>query len=388
MTSIFSREYFPSIAASYFLVLSLGFPSDSWALNYVAQRLATLGGASSTGTAINSSGQVVGTSYLADNATQRAFITGPNGHNIRDLGTLGGDQSFAYGVNDFGQVAGSAMQGLFQVRAFLTGPNGDPMANLGVFGEGNASRATSVNVSGQAAGDSLTEIGINRRAFITAPAFGGLRDIGDLGPALGLAGSRVFATGINAGGQVVGYAAVTLPRIGPGITRLTQHAFITGPNGMGIRNLGPADGPVSYAYGINDSGQVVGSSNGVAFRTGPNGTNVEALGTLGGQGSEALSINRQGWVVGRSLTATGNWHAFAYGIGGSFIHDLNSIVTLGSGDYLTSATGINDSGAIVVNSALGTAFLLSPIPEPATSLYIIMGGGFLYFMKRKTRRFG
>jgi uncharacterized membrane protein len=36
----------------------------------------------------------------------RAFITGPNGVGMTDLGTLGGGSSYALGVNDAGQVVG------------------------------------------------------------------------------------------------------------------------------------------------------------------------------------------------------------------------------------------------------------------------------------------
>jgi probable HAF family extracellular repeat protein len=54
-----------------------------------------------------------------------------------------------------------------------------------------------------------------------------------------------------------------------------HHAFITGPNGVGMTDLGPLGFNFSTAYGINNVGQVVGYSatpNGYhAFITGSNG---------------------------------------------------------------------------------------------------------------------
>lgn len=270
-------------------------------------------------------------------AQPRSFLVDLNTRTVTPLGTLGGidnsgnsSSSQPFGINDAGRVVGYSLSIEGNEHAFITGPNGVGIRDLGTLG-GAGSHARGINDAGQVVGRSNMAGGANH-AFITAPDGIGMRDLGTLG------GHQSDAWGINNAGQVVGWSATA---------EGFDHAFITGPDGVGMRDLGTLnwEGPHSYALGINDPGQVVGWSyiggpSEHAFITGPDGAGLRDLGTLGGIGrwdsthSLASDINNAGHVVGSSLSAEGTTHAFITGPDGMGMKDLG---TLGDIDSVATA---------------------------------------------------
>ena len=165
--------------------------------------------------------------------------------------------------------------------------------------------------------------------------------------------------------------------------QVLSHAFITGPNGVGMTDLGTLGGGYSYAswhQRRRAGGGVAPTRPQVlthAFITGPNGVGMTDLGTLGGGYSFASGINDAGQVVGESDTAAGAQHAFITGPNGVGMTDLNSLVSLPGGVVLTEATGINNHGQV---AAIGAT-----IPEPETYAMLLAGLGLLGFIARRRK---
>jgi probable HAF family extracellular repeat protein len=115
-----------------------------------------------------------------------------------------------------------------------------------------------------------------------------------------------------------------------------QRAFIWS-SGTAMRNLGllhASDG-YSTANGVNSSGQVVGASGDFAFLW-QSGSGMQDLGNLGGVGTIAYGINNLGDVVGSSNTSDGSTHAFFW----TASSGMQDIGNLGIGSI---AYAINDS---------------------------------------------
>jgi probable HAF family extracellular repeat protein len=370
------------------LVIGLGPVNHANAQSYLvdlnrraATLLGTLGGGYSNANDINDSGQVAGESETATGDVH-AFITAEGGMGMRDIGTLGGRSSAALGINDSGQVVGWSDTSTGARHAFITGADGRGMRDLGTM-EGTSSSAADINNAGQAAGwfaglapdsvDSDTCCPPLPRyfmhAFITGPNGTNMRNLGaDQGKSLYTEG-----TGINSSGQVTGER-----NSDPFVD-----GFITGENGVGIAVLN-VPGYFVYARGINDAGQVSGSSDTAerrfAFITGPDGEGLEDLGTLGGLNSSADGINDAGQMVGSSDLTSGGWaaHAFITGPDGVGMTDLNSLIDMPDGFFLTSAQGINNAGQVIATAKV--------VPEPEIHAMLLAGLGLVGLMARRKKR--
>ena len=95
--------------------------------------------------------------------------------------------------------------------------------------------------------------------------------------------------------------------------------------------------------------------------------------------SYAYGINDAGQVVGYSHTAGGAQHAFITGPDGAGMMDLNSLVDVPAGVILISATGINNSGQVI---AIGT------IPEPEIYALFLAGLALVGFIARRKKMGG
>jgi probable HAF family extracellular repeat protein len=125
-----------------------------------------------------------------------------------------------------------------------------------------------------------------------------------------------------------------------------QHAFIWSST-TGMQDLGTLGGDISYAVGVNDSGQVVGYSylaDNVTTRAfiWTAAAGMVDLGTLpGGDSSEGYSINSAGEVAGAATNVHGEQVP-------AFWSSATGFVSLwkNRGDALSLAFSLNDVGAV------------------------------------------
>jgi len=344
--------------------------------NGVRTDLGTLpGGASSQSNWISESGLIAG---LSENGAIDPLIPGfpelravlwEHGK-ITDLGTLdGGYESAANAVNSRRQVVGAALNTIpdadsmfglgYQARAFLW--QDGAMQDLGTLG-GTDAIAFLVNERGQVVGDSYTSSDPSAYCStflfpLTTGAFlwekGSMVNLGNFG------GTCTFAFALNNRGQVVGGSSLAGDQV--------QHPFLWDRGS--ILDLGTFGGDVGTAIAINDPGAVVG------YATYPGDQVFHAflwrhgkkrdLGTLAGDSfSFGFDINARGQVVGSSSKSDfSQFRAFLWEDGGPIV-DLNALIPANSALYLTIPDTINDRGEIagVGLDANGDehAFLLVP----------------------------
>lgn len=302
---------------------------------YASVELGTLGGPYSHARAINNAGQIVGeSSFNGDDWLARAFLY-QNGV-MTDLGTLGGTSSRALGINNSGHVTGYAnLPGDFISHAFLYSDG--RLNDLGAPAAGVSTLGHAINDAGLIVGETDSEAMVYWRGHMLATHVKGAR----------------IAYGVNNAGQIVGM-------LGNDHAFLYSHGRVRDLGTMGGRNN---KGQSSFAYAINDRGQIVGGAfngDGRGFRAFiyENGV-MRDLGNLNGGYSIAYGINNDGVIVGES-----DGVAFIYRDG--VMTDLNSVTNPDPALLrLEVAYDINDGGQIVGRAAyLGRgshAMLLNPV---------------------------
>jgi len=331
----------------------------AWVWTNGALHEATSFGYGTAASALNNGGRLVGYVLTASSARQAAMwdVNRPD-IPLFTLGSLGGVNSQAIAVNQAGQVIGNAdtWQGPFVHHAFVW-RDGSGMIDLGTLG-GDNSEVGGQNEMGQVVGWAQTANNAGYHAFVWDDIHG-MQDLGTLG-------FDTYAYSINESGQVVGQLQTFDYR---------QHAFLWDA-AHGMRDLTP--GPdMAYAYRITNSGLVIGSGM-LTMPVPPSMGNyafvwAESVGLrrldLGGFGdSGASASNQAGQVVGSARAGSGPFHAVVW----DAVNGLRDLGTLGGG--FSQAVAINEHGQIVGESTLSDsgpdhAFAVTvPPPDPQNPL--------------------
>ena len=345
---------------------------------YTVTDLGTLGngaGEQSRAFGLDECGRVVGESQAVagSSAPFRPFLWS-NGA-LTDLGTLGGSSGTANALNQSGTVIGSALTSGGLLHPFRRPEGGSPQ-EIGVLNGGFSAEAYDINASGQIVGVSEEGSNLQDRAFIWQSGVG-------IQPLSATWGKPIRAFGINDAGQIAGSANHNVSG---------THAFVT--IGGDAKDLGTLGGEVSVATEVNDSGEVSGYSyifsNTItqsfhAFRWKDLNGNGQSdsgemvnLGVLGSdRNSYAYDINNTGQVVGASETGTASNNisrAFIWSSADGIMRDLNVVVP-GTGWTFQEAHGINNRGQIAGTGLNPDGKVHAFLLTPTVSVSSISGSG-------------
>lgn len=346
-------------------------PADQ--LHYKVIDLGTLpGGNFSQPFVITNNGVVSGSSNLPDNS-QHAVLWYRG--RTTDLGTLGGSNSIAFGVNAYGQVAGEA-------ETPASDPNGEDFCGFGTHlvclptlwlgGKPNALPTPGGN-NGVVNRNNNWGLAVGWAETSTEdPACPAPQKL-HFKPVAWTHGFPIelptkngdpdgIALGINDDGDIVGSSGIC-STFNPNLLFSLQgvHALLW-QNGtvVDLGNLGGTTGQAfgNLAFAINNRGQVVGGSD-LSGDTSFHGflwtktTHMQDLGTLSGDvDSTAIAINEHGVVVGLSISASGNTRAFVWQNG--VMIDLNTLAQSNAPLYLLTGCSINSQGDITGLGATST----------------------------------
>lgn len=319
---------------------------------------------------------------------------GPARYTVTDVGTLGGATSEAFGLSASGQVVGQSETADGRRHAFLYFPAGYQIRATGAYvprrngrpalldltpGLAGNSKASAINRFNVVAGSADTVTGpraatwngffekmlgpneafcINGRGQV-----GGVGTIwqADSGNSQRLApagsGAVFYAYGISDTGDVVGGELFDT-------THGTTRPFLRRKTGYETLAQPAAKGSSAAAYAINESGQIVGTNGHEAFLW--QGGKITWL-AAAVRASVAYAINDAGEIVGQADVSWRDQSLRAVLWEHGEMIDLNTRIPAASGWTLIEARGINAQGQICGTGVIGGrrhAFLLTPAARP------------------------
>ena len=299
------------------------------------------GGSYSRGIAVNNAGEVV---VQADGSGGSGPYRWRNG-TLTPLPVPPGQLADARAINDAGQIVGSVWVGGQTLPALWAG---DSLRTLEVV-SGRNGTAYAVNELGQVVGGAEDASGRIRPSrwddgvlthLPTPPGY----PIG-------------YAFGVNNAGQIVGVASPYLPQTNVA----TYHGYLYDPEADASRAYG-AYNLNSFAYDINDAGQVAGYfGGGVIWQ----GTSLRWV------GGEIKRINAAGNTVGNTcLDCETRGISFATFADAQNQYNLNCLLPEDGGWDLRMANDLNDLNQIVGYGHVGGethGFLLTPASMAQTT---------------------
>jgi probable HAF family extracellular repeat protein len=315
-----------------------------------------------------------------------AIWSGPGGSSAQTLDT---SLRYLYAINNAGQIAGGTMGANSYIQHAAILADGKTTQLPLPLGYRFTSYAADINDHGRAVGVASADQFYNNAHAVVWDRYGSFKDLHAVG---GISYESTRALAINNSGDVVGIGNVN------GLPRPVLWSGNTATELDMLKSANPIATPVS----INDRGQAVGTSyvDRYEYIT-PHAAQWEDgkvidLGTLGGYRSEATDINNSGHVVGWSDGKVMGQRATLW-VHGQAV-DLQAFAP-DRRWQLMSATSINDQDVIVgyathygedTNWTMRTnIFMLTPVaPVPEAETYAMMAAGFALFglLRQRSQR--